>query len=200
MREHIGRVVELCGNVAEWIRWLADRASGIWVIGNWIEDRLYWIADAVIDIGIAFWAFADALWKFEEATGEKVNWWDVPDLVRVVWPWLDTIDDRIREVVSALIPALPDIPSMIQDFFENTVKPWVESLIPTDIVRPWEVWDLIADKVKELIPEIEIPEIPDFDWLVEKIEDAMVLFLEKASWPFLHALEAFLNRIWWEEE
>jgi len=222
MYEFLQRITELCGRIAESFRWLADRASGIWVIGNWLEDAYDWVADRLMDIGFAIWGFADALWKFEQEVGEKVNWWDFRNWGNLFSIALDTLEERVKAIELLDILGLDDVIGAVGDFFDSRVKPWVEEriaaipeIVPvafaqvldwftdafdwfTDFLYNPTGW--VSDRVREGLPDIrEILDNPT-GWVSDRVREGLPSILEMASWPFLHALETFFNRIWWEEE
>ena len=205
--------------IAEVIYWIADRVPDIPFIGDWIEDRLDDIAWFILQISLAFYKLDewwDIVWDFLFDIPNKIIhiWQYLIDKLEPVWDWflnagewlwgqLTGVFDWVTSFVWDAIDAVKDwftdtLPGYFADFGE-----WVwDQLDELDAI--WEskwsplkalidVWNFYG---KQLVDFLSNP----VGYIAACLEAALIVMLQFVGWPFLRAIEAFLNRIWDEEE
>lgn len=205
--------------IAQVVYWLSDRVPDIPFIGDWIGDRLEEIGDFLVDIALAFITLDewwDTVWDFL---------FDIPNKIINIWQYLidklEPVWDWFLNAGSWLWGQLTDVFDWVTAFVAQavrTVRDWFLETLPGYFADFGEwVWDQLDEldaiwesKWSPLKPIIDFwaffgKKAVDFfndpiAWFAAVFAAGFELFLQTAGWPFLKVIEAFLVRIWDEED
>lgn len=169
--------------------------------GLWIEAAIDWaitFIDTALSWGKTAWAWAEDAWnKATEALGKIggwlqyaasiitdtiVNWWRgvLPTLQDWFWNTYDSLFKKASDAWDWILNANKWVREQLDEYLPDWFLPF-RSLLG--------FWDNFGKKAVDFFND-------PGGWF----EAAFTWFLGIASWPFLRAIEAFLNRIWDEEE
>ena len=213
----------IAGDVFRWIAdviyWIANRVPDIPFIGDWIEDRLDDIAWFILQIALAFYKLDewwDIVWDFMfDIPNKLINIWQyLIDKLEPVWNWFVDVAGWVAGILapvySWVVSWVADVAGSIKTWFLDTlpgyladfgkvVKGWLSDL---DIVwnnkfNPFKpLLDLWIFYGKRLVDFLSDP----VGYIAAALEAALIIMLQFVGWPFLKAIEAFLDRIWWSED
>ena len=197
-----------------WLNWKRGDWVDWWIVvippfsftpGKWVETAIDWLLVPVNytwDQLISAWRELGKVWNWIWDCGVKVyNWW--LDVGGWLWGQLTGVFEWVTSFVVGIAGALKTwfletLPGYFADFGE-----WVwDQLDELDAI--WE------SKWSPLKPVIDFwtwygKQLVDFTsdpvgYLAAALGAALEIFLKTAGWPFLRVIEAFLIRIWDEEE
>ena len=207
------------GTVGQWFYKLGDKLDDIPLVGGAIEDICDWIADRFLAIAIfvmnaAYWA--DGLWdRVTDIYGAVQDAWEwVFNQGWALWNWFLNIDDWFYQ---SLWPYITGVIGDVASWFVGAygwlieggrnVIDWFAGIDDWFASRWYDIWGTISDPVSAIIDffnEFGEKIVGFFNnpgaYIAAFLGEALELFLEVAGWPFLHAMELFLDRIWEEEE
>jgi len=198
---------------------LGDKLDDIPLVGGALEDIADWIGDRFLDV--ATWVYNAALWGDDvwydllDVWGDLGNIWDwIWQRGEVLWGWLANIDNWFAFTIW---PYLQGILGDVADWFigaydwlitgASNIIDWFAGIDAWFASRWQDMWGTVSDSVSAVIDffnEFGEKIVGFFNnpgaYIAAFLGEALELFLEVAGWPFLHAIELFLDRIWEEEE
>lgn len=192
------------------IPWIIGRLANLW----WNLWELYL---NIVGIDLLRNTLGPIIYKFQEAISSlisdlwELNAWatDVSIAIRDILSWDTILDKIILTLFGGKRPGdwFWDMAWYWLDLYfpwlrdpELTIWGWLEwrvrALIPIDFVKPWEVWDLIVDRIRELIPDI-----PDIGAIAtekvrEWIDAHLMAWLEDRAVDIAKMAGRILVRLW----
>jgi len=190
----------------QWVNWQFIVVPPIsFTPGLWIETAIDWVVpwiNSALTWGQQAWNKAADAWnKALEALGKINNW------LSNTWAWF----------FSSITSWWESTKWTVLGWVEN-VKAWFLQVLPGKLAEWWEGIKSTLGDIGGAILTALIPFKPILDfwnwkgkamvdffgnpqaYIAALLGDALGLFLKMAGWPFLHAIEFFLDRIWEEEE
>lgn len=166
------------------IDWLIDQINTVWA---WLNDAWDMAAGAAIWIAL----YGANLWDWFSGADAWVlgildTWWDTA--FEAVTSWVMARYDWLLEIAGDFEGWLLGLDDWFIDRFAAAISPLTQAIGPV-----LAFFDFVGE---ELVEFVNNPP----GYIADKLGEALGLFLAVAGWPFLHAIEFFLDRIWEEEE
>ena len=177
----ISEIASFFNLLGDAFRTLADRALDVPLIGNWLANYFY-------DAAIYFYRLSVDTseldrWADDVASrlGGILSWDQIRSYITSAWTWLDTIDDKIRDVAIARVRAIWT--------WLDTIDDKIRDVAIARVRDTWTWLDTIDDKIA-----LEIR---------TRLEDTLWQLLEDSVRMVSRVAYRVLNALWnmeWDEE